>query len=81
MCVLINADSTGYGTHGDYVFGWKDDALQKIMDDPCYVNCQSMRTQTMDQMNSCTVAQTAKEDVDDCKLEKEKTSATHIAGC
>lgn len=60
-------DSTGYGTHGDYVFGWKDDALQKIMDEPCYVNCKSMRMQNMTEMNSCTVPQTAKEDVDNCK--------------
>ncbi|KAI1860734.1 hypothetical protein JX265_008346 [Neoarthrinium moseri] len=57
-------DTTGYGTHGDYVFGWKDDSLQKIMNEPCYVNCKSMKTQTIDQMNSCTVEQTAKEDMD-----------------
>ncbi|KAI0120686.1 hypothetical protein BJ170DRAFT_715355 [Xylariales sp. AK1849] len=58
-------DTTGYGTHGDYVFGWKDDALQNIMDEACYVDCQSMKTQTMDQMNLCNVPPVTQEDYDD----------------
>ncbi|PGH04434.1 hypothetical protein AJ79_07091 [Helicocarpus griseus UAMH5409] len=60
-------DGTGYGTHGDYMFGWKDDSLQRIMDEPCYVMCQSMRTQDMSAMNACTVDPVVPEDVDGCE--------------
>ena len=48
-------DNTGYANHGDYVFGWKDDSLQKIMDDECFVQCKSMRTQSIEAMNACGV--------------------------
>jgi hypothetical protein len=61
----LTCDSTGYGNHGDYVFGWKDDSLQKIMDEECYVNCKTMRTQTIDQMNACSVENKVKEDIGD----------------
>ncbi len=60
-------DSTGYGTHGDYVFGWKDDALQRAMDSPCYVNCPTLKTQSMTAMNSCSVNDVVAEQIDGCK--------------
>lgn len=63
-------DKTGFGNHGDYVFGWKDDSLQKILDEECYVGCQSMRTQSIEQMNACSIESKVQEDVGDesCKL-------------
>jgi hypothetical protein len=58
-------DETGYGNHGDYIFGWKDDALQRIMDEECYVGCESMRTQSMEKMNACSIPRKVVEDVGD----------------
>ncbi|KAF2268150.1 hypothetical protein CC78DRAFT_540910 [Lojkania enalia] len=58
-------DTTGYGNHGDYVFGWKDDSLQKIMDEACYVNCKSMKTQSIDAMNACSIPRRVNEDIGD----------------
>lgn len=62
-------DNTGYANHGDYVFGWKDDSLQKIMDDECFVQCKSMRTQSIEAMNACGVGRKVVEDIGDenCK--------------
>ncbi|KAB5583572.1 hypothetical protein GE09DRAFT_1079340 [Coniochaeta sp. 2T2.1] len=60
-------DSTGYGTHGDYVFGWKDDSLQRAMDSPCYVNCPTLKTQSMTAMNACTVKDVVAEQINGCE--------------
>ncbi|KAK0636043.1 hypothetical protein B0T17DRAFT_587340 [Bombardia bombarda] len=57
-------DTTGFGSHGDYVFGWKGDSLQRAMDSPCYVNCPTLKTQSMTAMNKCSVPKTVTEDVD-----------------
>jgi hypothetical protein len=67
---LLTCPRTGYGNHGDYVFGWKDDSLQKIMDEECYVNCKTMKTQSVEAMNSCTVPNKVDEDIgdDNCKF-------------
>jgi hypothetical protein len=48
---------TGYGTHADYMFGWKGDALQKAMDkSECfYDGCGSIKKQQMSVANRCTV--------------------------
>ncbi|KAL1838577.1 hypothetical protein VTJ49DRAFT_2504 [Mycothermus thermophilus] len=57
-------DSTGYGSHGDYMFGWKDDSLQRAMDSPCYVNCPTLKTQSIAEMNKCTLPSVVDEKID-----------------
>ncbi|POS73024.1 hypothetical protein DHEL01_v208587 [Diaporthe helianthi] len=57
-------DGTGYGNHGDYVFGWKGDSLQRTMDSSCYVNCDTLTTQNMPAQNECTIPSAVDEDVD-----------------
>jgi hypothetical protein len=38
-------DGTGYGQHGDYMFGWNEGALQKAMNQLCFENtCKSLQT-------------------------------------
>ncbi|KAF2036258.1 hypothetical protein EK21DRAFT_96206 [Setomelanomma holmii] len=56
-------DATGFANHGDYLFGWKYDSLQQIMDEECYVGCSSMRTQSVKEMNECSVTRKVDEDV------------------
>ena len=65
-------DRTGYATHGDYVFGWKDDSLQRAMDSSCMFqacgNGKPLLSQTAAKIYSCKVQNTVKEDTDGCKL-------------
>jgi hypothetical protein len=65
--VLSTGDNTGYGQHGDYVFGWKDDSLQRAMDDAkgCMgANCGGLKTQSVDVGNNCKVKNRVLEDAD-----------------
>ncbi|KAE9366631.1 hypothetical protein N431DRAFT_471674 [Stipitochalara longipes BDJ] len=62
--VLSTGDPTGYGQHGDYVFGWKGDALQRAMDTACFGNCATLKTQTYADANQCTVPKRVNEDTE-----------------
>jgi hypothetical protein len=61
---------TGYGTHADYMFGWRGDALQKAMDkSECfYDGCGSIKKQQMSVANQCTVKDFVGEQTDGCKF-------------
>lgn len=66
--VLSTGDTTGFGQHGDYVFGWEGDSLQKAMDSNCYLrNCTVLTEQEPKIKNLCQVPDTVKEDIDGCK--------------
>ncbi|KAI1273784.1 hypothetical protein F5Y07DRAFT_375648 [Xylaria sp. FL0933] len=57
-------DKTGYGNHGDYVFGWKGDALQKAMDSNCNIACPELASQSIQQGNQCKVQDIVGEQID-----------------
>jgi hypothetical protein len=66
--IVANSSSTGHGAHGDYLFGWKGDALQRGMDQlgsKCGSEyCDQVLTiQSGEAAIACTKAQQAKEDV------------------
>ncbi|RDL36912.1 Uncharacterized protein BP5553_06264 [Venustampulla echinocandica] len=62
--VWSNGDPTGYGLHGDYVFGWKGDALQKAMDANCNINCPQLKSQQIPAGNKCTKPAIVNENID-----------------
>jgi len=60
--------STGHGQHGDYLFGWKDDSLQKAMDGlaagKCANNiCPLLTVQPNAKAMACKKEAAVKEDV------------------
>ncbi|KAF2841083.1 hypothetical protein M501DRAFT_991011 [Patellaria atrata CBS 101060] len=62
--VWSSGDKTGYSTHADYLFGWKDDSLQKAMDAHTYVSAPMLKTQSIAEQNKCTVPDMVGEDFD-----------------
>ena len=67
---LSTGDNTGYGQHGDYVFGWKDQSLQKAMDENrnCFgAACGGLKTQANPPAAACKVKKLYDEDYEGCK--------------
>ncbi|KAI1474461.1 hypothetical protein K445DRAFT_310597 [Daldinia sp. EC12] len=58
--------TSGYGTHADYMFGWKGDSLQRAMNkSECfYDGCGSITKQVMSTANKCTVPDMVGEETD-----------------
>ncbi|KAK0614874.1 hypothetical protein B0T17DRAFT_582536 [Bombardia bombarda] len=66
--LMYSMNLGGAAAHGDYVFGWKGDSLQKAMDKNCNLNkdcpAAGLTAQTPEKYNACTMKQQAPEDVD-----------------
>lgn len=64
-------DNKGYGTHADYLFGWKGDSLQRAMDSSCmFTGCENgnpLKSQNVATMNKCSVPDMVGEEIDGCK--------------
>lgn len=70
--VLSYGDDKGYGTHADYIFGWKGDTLQQAMDSDCMFNAcennQPLKSQAVNAMNNCQVKSQVTENIDGCEF-------------
>jgi hypothetical protein len=57
-------DSSGFGTHADYLFGWKGEALQRAMDLKSTISDSALKRQTPAEANKCAVKSSVQEQVD-----------------
>ncbi|KAI1498456.1 hypothetical protein F5X99DRAFT_412101 [Biscogniauxia marginata] len=65
---IYSMNMGGSAAHGDYLFGWEGDTLQKAMDNNCNLNTDcpaaGIHAQTPAEYNACTKEQQAPEEVD-----------------
>ena len=73
-------EGTGFGTHADYMFGWKGDALERAMNkSECfYDGCGSITKQDMSVANKCTVKDMVGENTDGCKCFRSVSNCIHF---
>ena len=58
----------GYSQHGDYVFGWKDDSLQRAMNARCTGDsCAVLKSQSAEDSMKCTKSRVVNDDIDGCE--------------
>lgn len=62
--VWSHDDMTGVGLHGDYLFGWKGDALQRAMDATSLLSDGALKQQSVADCNKCSVKATVNEKID-----------------
>ena len=69
---LSMGDNKGFQTHADYLFGWKGDSLQRAMDHSCMFqaceNGKPLKSQSVADMNKCSVKDYVQESLDGCEL-------------
>jgi hypothetical protein len=66
--VALTPARNGYSQHGDYVFGWKGDSLQRALDARCTGDaCAQLKVQSTESAVGCTIPARVKEEVNECK--------------